>query len=126
MDANSIPQGIHLDLDDPNITAPSYLIEREKIPSIDQQLTTERDQGDPVNHPKHYTKGSIECIDAIEASMTKEGFTGYLKGNVIKYMWRYKNKNNPVEDLEKAIWYLQKLHSVVFKIEYASEEETND
>ncbi len=64
---------------------------------------------DVVNHPSHYTSGSIECIDAIQSSMSYEAFCGYLKGNVLKYLWRYKNKNNPVEDLEKAKWYLEKL-----------------
>lgn len=67
---------------------------------------------DPVNHPSHYTQGSIECIDAIETSMSKEAFVGYLKGNFMKYVWRYKHKNNPVEDLKKANWYLNKLIEV--------------
>lgn len=63
---------------------------------------------DNINHPQHYI-GEIECIDAIEASMTKEAFCGFLKGNVIKYMWRYTRKDSPVEDLQKAMWYLDKL-----------------
>lgn len=64
---------------------------------------------DNVNNPKHYTDGSIECIDAIKASMSSEAFKGFLKGNVMKYMWRYEKKVNPKEDLEKARWYLDKL-----------------
>ena len=64
---------------------------------------------DPVNHPGHYTNGDIECIDAIKASMTSGAFCGYLKGNVEKYLWRYQLKKNPVEDLEKANWYLNRL-----------------
>lgn len=67
------------------------------------------EEGDPVNHPYHYTSGDIECIDAIRASMSHEAFCGYLKGNVIKYLWRYQLKVNPVEDLKKADWYLEKL-----------------
>ena len=59
---------------------------------------------DPVNKPSHYNTGSIECIEAIEASMSKEEFKGYLKGNAMKYLWRYRNKNG-VEDLKKAQWY---------------------
>lgn len=62
---------------------------------------------DKVNKPAHY-QGAIECIDAIESTMTKEAFRGYLKGNVMKYMWRYEKKNG-VEDLQKAEWYLKKL-----------------
>ena len=66
---------------------------------------------DTVNHPSHYA-GEIECIDAIESSMTHEAFCGYLKGNVQKYMWRYENKGG-ITDLEKAQWYLNKLISHV-------------
>lgn len=66
-------------------------------------------QYDNVTHPFHYTCGSIECIDAIQESMSFDAFCGYLKGNVLKYLWRYTLKNNPVEDLEKANWYLKKL-----------------
>lgn len=68
---------------------------------------------DMVNHPSHYADAAIECIEAIEASMTKEAFCGYLKGNVQKYMWRYEKKINPVEDLKKAIWYNTKLIEVL-------------
>lgn len=63
---------------------------------------------DVVNHPSHYTSGDIECIDAIKASMSIEAFAGFLKGNIIKYMWRYEHKNG-VEDLKKAQWYQNKL-----------------
>lgn len=64
---------------------------------------------DEVNNPAHYTSGGIECIDAIKASMTEEQFKGFLKGNIIKYLWRYELKNNPVQDLEKAQFYLNRL-----------------
>lgn len=59
----------------------------------------------PVNHPSHYTQGGIECIDAIRASMSKDSFSAYCKGNVIKYLWRYNDKGG-LEDLEKAMVYL--------------------
>lgn len=64
---------------------------------------------DKVNHPSHYTNGDIECIEAIKASMSQEAFNGYLKGNALKYLWRYQLKNNPEEDLKKAQWYLNRL-----------------
>lgn len=66
---------------------------------------------DNINHPSHYTQGGIECIDAIKASMTYHEYAGYLKGNCIKYLWRYRNKGRAVEDLKKAQWYLDKLIS---------------
>tara|TARA_R110002126_G_scaffold119519_1_gene260518 strand:- start:23 stop:289 length:267 start_codon:yes stop_codon:yes gene_type:complete len=65
-----------------------------------------QNQKDNIN-PDHY-KGSIECIDAIEASMTKEAFRGYCKGNILKYVWRYENKNLK-EDLLKSQWYTSRL-----------------
>jgi hypothetical protein len=58
--------------------------------------------------PAHYQKGGVECIEAIEASMSKEAFKGFLKGNCIKYIYRYENKNG-AEDLRKAEWYLLRL-----------------
>jgi hypothetical protein len=64
---------------------------------------------DMVNKPIHYNQYGIECIDSIRASMSKEGFRGYLKGNVEKYLWRYDYKKKPLEDLKKAEWYLNKL-----------------
>jgi len=61
----------------------------------------------PIN-PSHYTSGRIECIESIEASMTPAGFKGFLKGNCIKYLYRYENKNGK-EDLLKCQWYLEQL-----------------
>lgn len=72
---------------------------------------------DPVNKPEHYNKSGIECIQAIEASMTREEFLGFLKGTVIKYLWRYRYKHNPLEDLNKAKWYLNKLIDIYNKPE---------
>lgn len=63
---------------------------------------------DMVNSPPHYNNGKIECIEGIEASMDSEAFKGYLKGNCLKYLWRYEYKNG-MEDLRKAMWYLEKL-----------------
>jgi len=66
---------------------------------------------DPVNNPSHYNRKGVEAIDAIEASMSREEFQGYLKGNVMKYIWRYRYKAKPLEDLQKAEWYLKRLIS---------------
>jgi|TARA_R100000808_G_C2144153_1_gene151921 hypothetical protein len=67
---------------------------------------------DNVNSPPHYVVAEIECIDAIEAA-TGEGFAPYLQGNILKYLWRYKYKGKPLEDLKKAEWYLSKLIETV-------------
>lgn len=66
---------------------------------------TSKDTHDAVNHPNHYCQGGIECIDAIQASMTPEGFQDYCKGNVMKYVWRWRDKAG-VQDLKKAAVYL--------------------
>lgn len=62
---------------------------------------------DAVNSPSHYNQGNIECIDYIEQQLGDE-YTGYLQGNVIKYLHRFRYKNG-LEDLKKAKWYLEKL-----------------
>ena len=63
---------------------------------------------DPVNFPSHYNKGGIGCIDAIK-SCQGDGFKYYCQGSAIKYIWRHEHKGKPVEDLDKAIWFLNKL-----------------
>lgn len=67
---------------------------------------------DDVNNPSHYNYGKVECIEAIEESMTAEAFKGYLKGNAIKYLWRYERKSNALQDLQKATWYLNRLTQI--------------
>ena len=61
-----------------------------------------------IDHPQHYQTEGIECIDAIRAQMTDEEYRGFLKGNVLKYMWRERKKGG-TESLMKAQWYLNKL-----------------
>jgi hypothetical protein len=63
---------------------------------------------DNVNSPSHYGQGEIEAIDYIKDILTEEEWIGYLRGNISKYLhrWRYKNG---LEDLKKAQWYLNRL-----------------
>ena len=58
---------------------------------------------DPVNHPKHYTEhpSGIECIQITE-------HMGFNLGNAMKYIWRADLKHNVVEDLQKAVWYINR------------------
>ena len=63
---------------------------------------------DDVNNPEHYTRGGIECIDAIKSALTPEEFRGFLKGNILKYTWRERHKGG-MQSLQKAQWYLNKL-----------------
>ena len=64
---------------------------------------------DKVNSPSHYLKGRKETIDVIQDGMTDDEYHGYLKGNILKYVSRYKFKGEPLEDLKKAQWYLNRL-----------------
>ena len=63
---------------------------------------------DMVNSPPHYNQTGIECIHAISAA-TGDGFKHYLQGNVLKYLWRFDYKDKPLQDLQKAQWYLNAL-----------------
>jgi hypothetical protein len=58
---------------------------------------------DPVNHPKHYVDhpSGIECIQITE-------HMGFNLGNAVKYIWRCDLKKDAIEDLKKAVWYLQR------------------
>lgn len=70
-------------------------------------------ENEKINHPAHYCQGGIECIDAIEAATTNlTGIEAVCTANVIKYIWRWKEKNG-TEDLRKAEWYLKRLTRIV-------------
>lgn len=65
---------------------------------------------DPVNHPAHYTQGDARCSQCghpIECIDVAEGH-GFCSGNAIKYIWRHPYKGTPIEDLEKARWYIDR------------------
>lgn len=60
---------------------------------------------DPVNHPSHYTDGRIEVIDFIDDKRLN-----FCRGNAVKYIARAgkKDPNKEIEDLQKAVWYLNR------------------
>ena len=61
-----------------------------------------------VSHPSHYNQGDIECIDAMVAAYGKEAVENFCLINAFKYVWRNRDKNG-FEDIDKAIWYLNKV-----------------
>lgn len=85
---------------------------------------------DMVSSPAHYTGGQIECISAIEAALSPTEYLGYLRGNIMKYTWRFRQKRTHPdvvqgkEDLEKAQWYLVRL--MEFNIKYQAWIEKHD
>lgn len=75
---------------------------------------------DAIN-PTHYTRGAVECIDAIEAAtVDKRGIEAACTANIIKYLWRYEAKNG-IEDVKKARWYLERLLAHLDKAEFGQQ-----
>jgi hypothetical protein len=58
---------------------------------------------DPVNHPTHYCVNGLECIDVIEALNLNYHFS-----NAFKYLWRAGRKDPVYQDIQKAVWYLNR------------------
>jgi len=56
-----------------------------------------------INHPNHYNTGKIEVIDFIE-----DHELGFNLGNAVKYITRAEHKDNAIEDLKKALWYVKR------------------
>jgi len=72
---------------------------------LDEEVSSDEE----VNNPTHYNTGAVECIDAIQATLSAEEFQGYCRGNTLKYLWRCMYKGKSKQDLEKARWYLDRL-----------------
>jgi hypothetical protein len=83
----------------------AYMTKRKMKPTPNEALpvTMEEPKADAVNHPAHYKVGGIETIDFIEA----KGLN-YNTGNAVKYITRADHKGNRKQDLEKAVWYLNR------------------
>lgn len=64
---------------------------------------SKRSKHDSVNHPPHYTNhpSGVECIQVTE-------HMSFCLGNAVKYIWRADEKGNAIEDLKKAIWYIDR------------------
>ena len=64
-----------------------------------------------VDHPDHYqSKNGIECIDAVAAATENlSGEEAFCTASAIKYLWRWKKKGKPIEDLNKAKWYIDRI-----------------
>lgn len=110
-----IIEGIQTDLDDIMDSLPSNphvnheeLIEWleeyvDEIPiEVDEKSDTDKDM---VNHPDHYTRTEREVIDTMRGAMTNEEFTGYLKGNILKYTLRMGLKDSVSQEAGKIKAY---------------------
>ena len=84
------------------------LARRKDVIDINRNLYGPKDM---VNSPAHYTRGSQEVIDIIEQAIGDAPSTaeGYLQGQALKYLLRVWLKDNPKQDCQKAVWYLNRL-----------------
>lgn len=79
---------------------------------------------DNVNHPRHYETGKYECIDVMTETQGKDAVYEFCICNAFKYLYRHRRKNN-VEDIKKAIWYLNKAIELHDREEANAEETEN-
>lgn len=76
-------------------------------PEVKADLKKITEGFDVVNKPAHYVKGGMECIDFIRAIVSDlTPYEAYCLGNVVKYLWRFKDKNGVI-DLDKAVRYIE-------------------
>jgi len=75
---------------------------------------------DEVNNPKHYTSGKIEALEIIEdATKDLNGLEAFSIGSALKYLIRFDKKNDPIQDLQKAVFYIER---VIFERQKKSED----
>ena len=74
-----------------------------------ERILLKKMKPDNINHPEHYCFGGIETIEYIKAKLSPEEYRGYMKGSVIKYLSRAGHKDDVIQDLKKAQWYLNRL-----------------
>ena len=60
-----------------------------------------------IEHPRHYTQGEVECIDAMVSAFGEEAVRDYCRLNAFKYVWRAKEKDSVESNTRKAIWFLR-------------------
>ena len=101
-----------------------HVIEQEdqhnNHPVFGENIPDNSTKFDTVNRPEHYNSGGMECIDAIHGMLTHDEYIGYLRGNALKYNWRFRYKGKPIEDLRKARWYEERL--IRYMLEHPSEQ----
>ena len=87
-----------------------------KARELEEKWKQADQQSDMVNSPPHYSDGNIETIDYIVDVLGEYEAISYCHGNVIKYtgsrLWK---KDDPIQDAEKAVWYLNKMIELMKK-----------
>ena len=62
-----------------------------------------------ITKPKHYTQGNVECLDAIDSMLGESSRIDFYRTQIVKYMWRLRDKGSPLKDAKKAQFYLGRL-----------------
>jgi hypothetical protein len=86
-----------------NSSIPDFKPLTQAVKNWEYEDMFEASREDVVNKPKHYTTGKYEVIDVIE-----DWNLNFRLANAVKYIARHKHKGKPLEDLKKALWYLQR------------------
>ena len=79
---------------------------------------------DEVAKPPHYTQGSIECLDAIDSMLDRDGGDGvvdFYRAQIVKYIWRLPYKGSPLVDAKKADFYLRRMIKVLELAEHTEQ-----
>lgn len=84
---------------------------RQNLADVFKSIQNPKVMTDRVNHPSHYTRGRVEVIDVIEDAVqdAPTNTAAVLQAQIIKYILRMWNKDDPYEDARKAKWYLDRL-----------------
>ena len=64
---------------------------------------------DEITKPKHYTQGKVECLDAIDSMLEESSRINFYSTQIVKYIWRLRDKGSPLKDAKKAQFYLDQL-----------------
>lgn len=83
------------------LTTPCLRCNPQLVPQVADRVQAFIEEADPVDSPPHYTWLPVEAIEITE-------LFGFRLGNVLKYVMRADHKGKPLEDLKKALWYLQR------------------
>ena len=62
-----------------------------------------------ITKPKHYTQGKVECLDAIDSMLEESNRIDFYRSQIVKYMWRLRDKGDSLKDAKKAQFYLDQL-----------------
>ena len=64
---------------------------------------------DEITKPKHYTQGTVECLDGLDSMLEESSRIDFYRSQIVKYMWRLRDKGAPLKDAQKARFYLERL-----------------